>query len=164
LTEQAGIAAKALQLTILTAVRTGSVRFAQWKQFDLDNALWTIPAGNMKSGEEFRVPLTAEALNLLKQMPRLDNWVFAGGKLGKPLSDGAMLSLLKRMNRTDITVHGFRSTFRDWAGEETNYPTHLAELALAHKVGSEVERAYARSDLLDKRRALMADWSAFVTG
>ena len=163
LTEQAGLAAKALQLTILTAVRTGSVRFAQWKQFDLDNALWTIPAGNMKSGEEFRVPLTAEALNLLEQMPRLDNWVFAGGKLGKPLSDGAMLSLLKRMKRTDITVHGFRSTFRDWAGEETNYPTHLAELALAHKVGSEVERAYARSDLLDKRRALMADWSAFVT-
>jgi integrase len=102
-------------------------------------------------------------MNLIKQVPRLDNWVFAGGKLGKPLSDGAMLSLLKRMNRTDITVHGFRSTFRDWAGEETKYPTHLAELAFAHKVGSEFERAYARSDLLGKRRALMADWSAFVT-
>ena len=163
LTEQSGIAAKALQLTILTAVRTGSVRFAQWDQFDLANALWIIPAGNMKSGEEFRVPLSPQAVNLIEQMPRLDGWVFAGGKLGKPLSDGAMLSLLKRMDRADITVHGFRSTFRDWAGEETNYPSHLAELSLAHKVGSEVERAYARSDLLDKRRQLMADWSAFAT-
>ncbi len=163
LTEQAGIAAQAMQLTILTAVRTGSVRFAQWKQFDLDNALWTIPAGNMKSGEEFRVPLSPQAVNLIEQMPRLDGWVFTGGKQGKPLSDGAMLSLLKRMDRADITVHGFRSTFRDWAGEETNYPSRLAELSLAHKVGSEVERAYARSDLLDKRRQLMADWSAFAT-
>ena len=163
LTEQSGIAAKALQLTILTAVRTGSVRFAQWDQFDLANALWIIPAGNMKSGEEFRVPLSPQAVNLIEQMPRPDGWVFAGGKLGKPLSDGAMLSLLKRMDRADITVHGFRSTFRDWAGEETNYPSHLAELSLAHKVGSEVERAYARSDLLDKRRQLMADWSAFAT-
>lgn len=163
LTEQAGLAALAMQLTILTAVRTGSVRFAQWDQFDLDNALWTIPASSMKSGEEFRVPLSDETVSLLEQTPRINRWVFVGGKQGKPLSDGAMLSLLKRMDRADITVHGFRSTFRDWAGEETNYPTHLAELALAHKVGSEVERAYARSDLLDKRRALMADWSAFVT-
>ncbi len=163
LIEQSGMAAKALQLTLLTAVRTGSVRFAQWNQFDLDNALWTIPASSIKSGEEFRVPLSSETVSLVEQMPRIDRWVFTGGKQGKPLSDGAMLSLLKRMDRAGVTVHGFRSTFRDWAGEETNYPSHLAELSLAHKVGSEVERAYARSDLLDKRRQLIADWSAFAT-
>ena len=164
LSNRAGVAAKALQLTILTAVRTASIRFAKWSQFDLDKKLWIIPAGNMKSGEEFRVALNDHAIDLLKEMPRLDDWVFVGGKQGKPLSDGAMLSLLRRMDRTDVTVHGFRSTFRDWVGEETNFPTNLAEYALAHKLGNETERAYARGDQLEKRRELMEAWGSYVTG
>ena len=162
LSNRAGVAAKALQLTILTAVRTASIRFAKWSQFDLDKKLWIIPAGNMKSGEEFRVALSDHAIDLLKEMPRLDDWVFVGGKQGKPLSDGAMLSLLRRMDRTDVTVHGFRSTFRDWVGEETNFPTNLAEYALAHKLGNETERAYARGDQLEKRRELMEAWGSYV--
>jgi integrase len=164
LSNQAGVASQALQLTILTAVRTASIRFAKWSQFDLDKKLWIIPAGNMKSAKESRVALNDHAIDLLKEMPRLDDWVFVGGKQGKPLSDGAMLSLLRRMDRTDVTVHGFRSTFRDWVGEETNFPTNLAEYALAHKLGNETERAYARGDQLEKRRELMEAWGSYVTG
>ena len=162
LSNRAGVAAKALQLTILTAVRTASIRFAKWSQFDLDKKLWAIPAGNKKSAKKFRVALSDHAIELLREMPRLDDWVFVGGKQGKPLSDVAMLSLLKRMDRTDVTVHGFRSTFRDWVGEETNFPTNLAEYALAHELGNETERAYARGDQLEKRRELMEAWGSYV--
>ena len=103
------------------------------------------------------------AVELIKNLPRLAEFVFPGTKEGKPISNGAMLAVLKRMGRTDITVHGFRSTFRDWVGEETSFNTNLAEHALGHKVGNQVERAYARSDQLEKRRVLMEAWGAFVT-
>lgn len=160
---QDGIAARSLEFTILTAARTNEVIGACWGEFDLKKGLWTIPAARMKSHREHRVPLAPAATKLLLSVrPKhveAGDFVFPGQRTGKPLSNMAMLELLKRMDRNDLTVHGFRSTFRDWAAESTNYPREVCEMALAHVVSDQVEAAYRRGDLFEKRRQLMADWA-----
>lgn len=169
LRDQDGVSALALGFCILTAARTGEVIGATWAEIDMDAAVWTVPAGRMKAGKEHRVPLTAPALSVLKQMTKLresdvlDEPVFPGGKPGKAMSNMAMNMLLRRMGRDDLTVHGFRSTFRDWVAEATNHPRELAEKALAHTLRDETERAYQRGDLLDRRRELMADWATYCS-
>ena len=162
LREREGIAAKALEFAILTAGRTGEVIGATWDEIDFAAKIWTIRADRMKAGREHRVPLSDRALELLEALPREDgnDLVFIGPRAGG-LSNMAMAAVLERMNRTDITVHGFRSTFRDWAAERTNYANHVVEMALAHTVGNKVEAAYRRGDLFDKRRRLMAEWSRY---
>ncbi|WP_145006014.1 tyrosine-type recombinase/integrase [Pseudomonas oryzihabitans] len=159
-----GMAAKALQFTILTACRTSEVLNAQWSEMDLDSALWTIPASRMKARREHKVPLSNAAVAVLERLARVqDNpFVFPGMKEGRPLSNLAMLMLLRRMDLGHLTVHGFRSSFRDWAAEETAFPNMVAEMALAHTVGSAVEAAYRRGDLLEKRRAMMQAWADYV--
>ena len=159
------MAAKALMFTCLTGSRTGEALGARWEEFDFEARLWTVPAARMKGGVTHRVPLTAEMLEILEPLKALGSEVvFEGQKRHQPLSNMAMLMLLRRMKVEGVTVHGFRSTFRDWAAEVAKAPREVAEMSLAHKVGSDVERAYARSDLLDRRRALMERWSRFVTG
>lgn len=158
------MAAKALMFTCLTGSRTGEVLGLRWEEIDFEAQLWTCPADRMKTGENHRVPLTDEMLSIIEPLKELRSvFVFEGQKRHKPLSNMSMLMLLRRMDVEGVTVHGFRSTFRDWASEVANVPREVAEKSLAHSVGSEVERAYARSDLLDKRRELMRDWSQFVT-
>jgi integrase len=159
------IGARALKFTILTAARTGEVIGATWGEVDLDSATWTIPAPRTKARREHRVPLSPAVLELLRSLPREEGnpFVFIGGKVNGGLSHLPMLGVLNTMGRTDITVHGFRSTFRDWAAEQTAYPREIAELALAHAVGSAVERAYRRADLFEKRRRLMDDWARYCT-
>ena len=157
---QEGIAARALAFLILTATRTSEVIGAKWGEIDTDAKLWTIPAERMKAGKEHRVPLSPQAVAFLAKTPRPPTgYVFPGQKEGKPLSNMAMLELLKRMDRGDLTVHGFRSTFRDWASESTNFPREVCEMALAHTIGNEAEAAYRRGDLFEKRRRLMAEWA-----
>jgi len=159
------MAAKALMFTCLTGSRTSEVLGLRWEELDLEARLWTCPAERMKGGEEHRVPLTDEMLAIIEPLKAMkSDYVFEGQKRHKPLSNMSMLMLLRRMQVDDVTVHGFRSTFRDWASEVSGVPREVAEMSLAHTVGSNVERAYARSDLLKKRRALMNDWSVFVTG
>ena len=154
------IAAQALKFLILTAARTGEVIGATWSEFDLNERIWVISAERMKAKKEHRVPLTDEVLEVLTAMVGLDDiFVFPGQKRGKGLSNMAMAQLLKRTGRSDITVHGFRSSFRDWAAERSGMPREIAELSLAHDVGNAVERAYRRSDLLEKRRELMQLWA-----
>jgi len=161
----------ALRLKILTATRTGEVLKAEWSEFDLDKATWTIPASRMKSKAEHRVPLTDEAIGLLNSLPRIKGceFLFVSVRYTNPLSDMSLLSLMRRMgfgvagDKGDYVPHGFRSTFRDWAGEVSHYPRDVAEMALAHTVGDKVEAAYRRGDLFDKRRAMMRDWSDYVT-
>jgi len=156
------IAARALELTILTACRTSEVVNAKWDEFDFSRQIWIIPGERMKAGREHRVPLVDATLAILQRLSGINPiWVFPGGKVGKPLSTMAMLVLLRRMNHGHVTVHGFRSTFRVWAAEMTHHPSELAELALAHSVGTAVEKAYLRSDLFDRRRALMQDWATW---
>lgn len=134
--------------------------FAKWDEFDLDAMLWVIPKERMKANKEHRVPLVRDSLTILERMKGLDPvWVFPGAKRGRPMSNMAMANVLERMQRPDITVHGFRSTFRTWAAERTLYPKEMPEMALAHKVGTEVEEAYRRTDLFERRRALMKDWA-----
>lgn len=162
---RSAMAAKALMFTCLTGARTGEVLGAKWSEIDFDARLWTCPAERMKGYEDHRVPLCDAMLAILEPLQAMQSeYVFEGQKRHRPLSNMAMLMLLRRMGVQDVTVHGFRSTFRDWASEVANAPREVAEISLAHKVGSEVERAYARSDQLDRRRLLMARWSAFVTG
>lgn len=159
------MAAKALMFTCLTGSRTGEVLGMRWEEIDPDARLWTCPAQRMKTDEDHRVPLTEEMLAIIEPLRAMQSeYVFEGQKRHKPLSNMSMLMLLRRMNVEGVTVHGFRSTFRDWASEAANAPREVAEMSLSHKVGSDVERAYARSDLLDKRRALMGRWSMFVSG
>lgn len=161
---RSAMAAKALQFTILTAARTSEVLEMKWPEVDFDARLWTVPAERMKGGEAHRVPLTDEMLTILEPLKAMaSDYVFEGQKRHKPLSNMSMLMLLRRMGRTGFTVHGFRSSFRDWASEVSGAPYEVAEAALAHRVGSEVERAYARSDLLERRRELMEHWSGTVT-
>lgn len=162
LSHQAGLAAYALQLTILTATRTNEMLNAAWDEFDLKNKVWVIPADRMKMKKEHRVPLSEPALKLLKQLQeaKISDYVFPGNR-GKPLSNTAMLMLLRRMERNDITVHGFRSSFRDWCAEQTNFAREVSEAALAHAIGDKVEAAYRRSDLFDKRRLLMNEWARY---
>ncbi len=157
------MAAKALMFTCLTGSRTGEVLGIKWEEIDADARLWTCPAERMKTGEDHRVPLTDEMLSIIEPLRAMQSvYVFEGQKRQQPLSNMSMLMLLRRMQVEGVTVHGFRSTFRDWASEAANAPREVAEMSLAHTVGSNVERAYARSDLLDKRRVLMETWSEFV--
>ena len=160
---QEGNAALALELVILTACRTSEVINARWAEFDLEGKVWTISGERMKSGREHRVPLSDAAVAVLRTMQARaeGDYVFAGGKTNKPLSSMAMLVLLKRMGRGDLTVHGFRSTFRDWAAEMTNFPREVAEMALAHAVKDQTEAAYRRGDLFEKRRKLMQAWAEY---
>lgn len=164
LEEREGGAARALAFTILTAARSGETRGMTWGEVNLEARLWTIPATRMKAGREHRVPLTKVAAELLG--PRSEDGVLVFGseaKPGKSISDMSMTAVLRRMGRDGITVHGFRSTFRDWAGETTGFPREVIEAALAHGIKNKVEAAYARSHLFEKRRALMEAWSSFVT-
>jgi integrase len=159
---QKGLAARALELTILTACRTSEVLNAKWEEIDFAQRIWVIPSERMKSGRVHRIPLGDAMLKVLQPLIGVDSvWVFPGAKEGKALSNMAMSLVLRRMGRADVTVHGFRSTFRDWVAEKTSYPREMAELALAHSVGSAVEEAYFRSDLFDRRRALMQDWATW---
>jgi integrase len=158
-----GVAAKALEFTILTAARTSEVTGARPGELDRDVKTWTVPEGRIKGGKEHRVPLSLPASAIAREMLRLEGaeFLFPGGKARKPLSENGMLALLERMGRDDITVHGFRSTFRDWAAEMTNYPREVAEMALAHVVEDKVEGAYRRGDLFEKRRRLMEEWARY---
>ena len=159
-------AARALRLLIMTASRTNEIRFARPEEFDLRAKIWTIPADRMKAGVEHRVPLCDEAVALVREQIghwAKWGWLFPGYKPGRPLSNMAMLTLLRRMERPDITVHGFRSTFRDWIADCTDYADSLAEQALAHAVGSAVESAYRRRDMLERRRPLMEDWVQYCS-
>lgn len=156
------VAALALEFTILTAARTGEVIGAKWDEVDLEKAIWTIPAIRMKAGKEHRVPLSARAVEVLKSTQGLrKEWLFPATKGGK-MSGMAMTMLLRRM-KVDVTVHGFRSGFRDWSAECTGYAHEVAEMALAHTIENKVERAYRRGDLFDKRRRLMDDWATYCS-
>jgi len=163
LRDQEGVGAQALEFTILTAARTGETIGALRDEVDTSAKVWTVPADRMKAGREHRVPLTPRALAIARDNADVQNsdYLFPGGKAGKPLSNMAMTEVLRRMGRGGITVHGFRSTFRDWAAERTNFPNEVVEMALAHAVGDKVEAAYRRGDLFEKRRRLMADWAAY---
>jgi integrase len=166
LRRQEGVAARALEFAILTAARTGEVIGATWAEIDLDGRLWTIPAARMKKADkEHRVPLNDAALAILRAMAevRTGDFVFPGGKAGRPISNMAMLMLLRRMGRGDLTAHGFRSSFRDWAAERTSFPAEVAEMALAHTVSDKVEAAYRRGDLFQKRRQLADAWARFCS-
>lgn len=163
---QAGLAARALELLMLTACRTSEVLNARWGEVDEAAAVWTIPQERMKAGKAHRVPLSPAAVHLLASIRPADAapgaFIFAGQRPGKSLSNMACAMVLRRMGRGEITVHGFRSSFRDWAGDATGYDRETIEASLAHVVGSAVEAAYRRGDALDKRRRLMADWSQFL--
>lgn len=161
LRKQIGTAARALEFTILTAARSGEVRGATWAEIDLDAGLWVVPAERIKMGKEHRVPLSASAIALLKELPREGDLVFPGAKENAALSDMSLTAVLRRMKRTDITVHGFRSTFRDWCAESTNFPREVCEHALAHSLPDKVEAAYRRGDLIDKRVQLMKAWADY---
>jgi len=167
LREQKGIAARALEFAIHCAARTGEVIGARFGEMDLLDKTWTLPAARMKSGREHRVPLSPRALAILKEMQvhrhADDAFVFPGAKRGRPLSNMTFLMLLRRMGRGYVTTHGFRSSFRDWAAERTNFPAEVAEMALAHTVSDKTVAAYNRSDLFDKRRRLMRAWADFLT-
>ncbi len=165
LAELKALAARALELLILTASRTSEILKAEWTEFDLEAGIWVIPAERMKAKRDHRIPLTEEALSILWPLSEacVSDFVFPGQKPGKPLSAMSMEMLLRRMKVENATVHGFRSTFRDWCGDETNFPREVAEAALAHKVGNDIEQAYRRSDALEKRRRLMEAWSKYCT-
>lgn len=159
-----GIGPKALEFAILTAARSGEVRGATWDEIDLESRVWTIPAERMKAAKEHRVPLSDSAVSLLKALPQMEgiNLVFPPPRGRKPLSDNTLTKVLKDMG-VPVTAHGFRSTFRDWCAEHTEFPREVAEMALAHTIGNAVEAAYRRGDLFAKRRALMAAWSHFCS-
>lgn len=163
LRSKAGIAARALEFTIETAARSGEVIGAKAEEFDLANKVWTVPADRMKGGVIHRFPLTDAAVAIVRAMIGKGDYVFPGASLKKSLSNMAMLATMDRMGRGELTVHGFRSSFRDWAHEQTNFPRELAEAALAHKVGDETELAYKRGDALEKRRKLMDAWSRYCS-
>ena len=161
------IAARALEFLILTAARTGEVIGARWNEIDLIDKTWTVPAARMKAHREHRVPMSPRALAILREMEAVregddDNaYVFPGPKRGKPLSNMAFLMLLRRMELKNLTVHGFRATFKTWASERTSFQNEIAESALAHIIGNKVEQAYRRGDLFEKRRKLMDAWARF---
>jgi integrase len=162
-----GVPARALELTVLTAVRSGETLGARWSEVDLSSKVWTIPASRMKAKVDHAVPLSEEAVELLRSLPRIagEDLVFPGGKRERPIGHSRMRETLQRLpGCAEFTVHGFRSAFRDWAGNETNFPREVAEQCLAHAVGDEVERAYRRGDALEKRRALMGAWARFCGG
>lgn len=157
------MSAKSLRFLILTAARTGEVINAVWSEIDWDNKLWVIPAARMKMKREHRVPLNAEAFAIIKELyeVRRSDLIFNGQSVGKPQSNMAMAVLLRRLN-IDVTVHGFRSSFRDWAGDKTNFDRDMIELSLAHKVVNDVELSYRRSDAIEKRSVIMGKWHFFL--
>lgn len=158
------MAARCLELTILCAARTGEAIGAQWSEIDLEAGVWTIPAARMKAHKEHRVPLSRQARAILAKLQSTgggDGYVFPGERAGRPLSNMAMAMLIKRMNVT-ATVHGFRSSFRDWTGDNTAFPREIAEAALAHTLGNKTEAAYRRMDALERRRQLMQAWADFL--
>lgn len=166
LSKQETIAAKGLHFTILTCCRSGEVREAKWEQFDLEKRLWIIPKHQTKTKlDEHRVPLTDAMIEILNPLNETSTseYVFPGNKPRRPLSNMAFAQTMKRMGIANASPHGFRSSFRDWCGDKTDYARELAEACLAHKVGSQVELAYRRSDALQKRRHLMQDWNDFVS-
>jgi integrase len=156
--------ARLLEFTILTATRTGDSLYAAWPEFDLSVPLWTVPADRTKAKREHRVPLSLPVVKLLKALPTFGGTglIFEGMREGRPLSNMVMLKLLERMGRDDLTTHGFRSTFRDWAAECTAFPNEVAEMALAHAIRDKTESAYRRGDLFDKRRDLMQAWADYI--
>lgn len=161
LRQRHGIAARALEVLILTAARSGEIRGATWNEIDLQAKVWTVPADRMKAGREHRVPLPDRVVEIIKALPRIEgtDLVFPAPR-GGMLSDMTMTAVMRRM-KVDAVPHGFRSSFRDWAAERTAYPHEMAEMALAHVISNKTERAYRRSDLFDKRRRMMEDWSKF---
>lgn len=165
--DRESLSSKALKLTILTACRTSEVLLATWQEVGIESRIWSIPGARMKTGRPHRVPLSDAALQLLEGLgTRTDSgdaYLFPGAREGRPLSNMAMAMVMRKIGHPDLTVHGFRSTFRDWAAEETHYPNIVAEQALAHAIGNAAEAAYRRGDLLERRRALMADWATYCT-
>jgi len=161
LRQKGGVGARALEFLILTAARSGEVRGVTWSEIDLKAAVWTVPGDRMKAGKEHRVPLSAPSLALLKALPRIDgtDLVFPSTK-NTPLSDMTLTKAMRDMDAAGVP-HGFRSTFKTWASEETAYQNEVSEMALAHTIGDKVEAAYRRGELFDKRRSLMADWARF---
>jgi integrase len=159
------IAARALEFVIVTAARSSEVLGAQWEEFDLDREVWTVPAGRMKGGRQHRVPLSRSALKILKEMQKCrdGDFVFPGQRPNTSLSVMALQMVLRRMRIENATVHGFRSTFRDWAAECTNYPNEVCEAALAHLIENKAEAAYRRGDLFEKRRKLMETWGSYCS-
>lgn len=160
------MSARALELIVLTACRSGEAREATWDEINWEEMLWIIPASRMKAGREHRIPLTESMIRLLRPLSeaQASNYVFPGQKPGKPLSNISFKQLLKRMGVTGTTPHGFRSSFRDWAGDKTSFAREIAEAALAHRVGDSAELAYRRGDALEKRRHLMNAWSDYCDG
>jgi integrase len=157
-----GIASRALEFAILTAARSGEVLGARWDEMDLEAKVWTVPARRMKAGKEHRVPLSGRPMSILEELhqARVSDFVFPGFKRGFPLSNMALEAVLRRA-QVDVTTHGFRSSFRDWAGDHTAFPRDVVEAALAHAIENKTEAAYRRSDALEKRRKLMAAWAVF---
>jgi integrase len=163
LRKRQAFAALALELCILTAARSGEILGMPWSEIDFDKKIWTVPANRMKAGREHRVPLSSRADAILRQLQKVktSDFVFPGQAHNKPLSNMALEMMLRRMKIHNATVHGFRSSFRDWAGNESNFPRELIETALAHVIGDKAEQAYRRSDALEKRRRLMDAWAAY---
>lgn len=159
------MSARALEFTILTTSRSDETYGARWPEVDFAKAVWTVPPERMKRSRQHRVPLSGRALEILRDLyeARVSDFIFPGQKKNEPLSSSAMDALLERMDEDRYTVHGFRSSFRDWAGDETSFPRELAEAALAHKVGDETEQAYRRSDALEKRRKLLQAWADYLS-
>jgi len=169
---ETNLSAQALQFVILTATRTSETIAAAWREINLDEKLWVIPADRIKGGKDHRVPLSEPVLAILQRLKKAQKrggleaaeYVFSNGELDGHISNMSMLQLLSRLERTDLTVHGFRSTFRDWAAEKTHYPREVAEMALAHVISDKVEAAYRRGDLFEKRKGLMTDWACYCVG
>jgi integrase len=160
-----GIAARLIELVVLTASRLGEVAGMRWDEVDFDAGLWTVPAGRMKGKREHRVPLSDRAIAILQSLARQGDLVFQGQKAGRPVSITVIGTVLREVAAgADVTTHGFRSSFRDWCGDETSFPREVAEAALAHKVGDAAEQAYRRGTAIEKRRALMAAWSDYCGG
>jgi integrase len=164
LRQRMGVAARALEFLILTATRTSEALNATWDEFDLEAEVWTIPAARMKARVEHRVPLSRRATEILRDLGRDregGDYVFAGQRAGSPLSNMALLMMLRRMRRDEITAHGFRSTFSDWASEVSSFSGELRETALAHTIQNKAERAYRRGDAVVRRRKMMEAWASY---
>ena len=158
-----GFAPKALKLVILTALRCGNVANAEWREVDIKKEVWTIPGEKMKTGVEFRVPLSSEALQVIKSLPPASKFLFPGLE-DRPLTIAALTAVKNRMGKENITVHGFRTTFRTWASDSAHAPREVSESALAHVLENKVEASYARTDHLERRRELMEQWAQFLRG
>jgi integrase len=161
LRERDSISARALEFAILTAGRTGEVIGARWEEINFSTKVWTVPEERMKAGRQHEVPLSSRAVEILEAMPRAGEFVFPSSIAGQPISNMAMLELLKGMNGRGLTVHGFRSSFRDWAGDRTNYARDVIEHALAHRIKDKAEASYRRTSALEKRRRLMEEWARY---